>query len=46
MEEAVEELHRCCGTQFDPNIVKAFIRSMETAGDPGPHATVQEPLAN
>ena len=34
MDEAMEELHRCCGTQFDPEIVEAFVRSLETAGDP------------
>ena len=32
VEEAMEELHRCCGTQFDPNIVEAFVRSLETSG--------------
>ena len=34
MEEAMEELRRCCGTQFDPEIVEAFVRSLETPGDP------------
>jgi diguanylate cyclase (GGDEF)-like protein/putative nucleotidyltransferase with HDIG domain len=34
LEEAVEELQRCQGTQFDPGIVEAFIRSLEVSGDP------------
>jgi len=29
-EEAVAELRRCSGTQFDPDIVEAFVRSLET----------------
>jgi len=41
IEEAVEELHRCCGTQFDPHIVEAFVRSLETSGDPRPHAAIE-----
>jgi diguanylate cyclase (GGDEF)-like protein/putative nucleotidyltransferase with HDIG domain len=36
MEEAVAELRRCSGTQFDPDIVEAFIRSLETPGSPRP----------
>jgi HD-GYP domain-containing protein (c-di-GMP phosphodiesterase class II) len=44
MEEAMEELQRCCGTQFDPDIVKAFVRSLETPGDPGPRASLGEPV--
>jgi diguanylate cyclase (GGDEF)-like protein/putative nucleotidyltransferase with HDIG domain len=46
MEEAMEELHRCCGTQFDPDIVEAFVRSLETAGDPRISAPVDEPVIN
>jgi HD-GYP domain-containing protein (c-di-GMP phosphodiesterase class II) len=34
VEEAVAELHRCSGTQFDPKIVEVFIRLLETSGDP------------
>ena len=30
-EEAVEELRRCAGTQFDPQVVEAFIRLLEGA---------------
>ncbi|HTS67892.1 MAG TPA: diguanylate cyclase, partial [Terriglobia bacterium] len=33
-EEAIAELYRCSGTQFDPVIVEAFIRSVEILGDP------------
>jgi diguanylate cyclase (GGDEF)-like protein/putative nucleotidyltransferase with HDIG domain len=32
--DAVEELRRCCGTQFDPDLVEAFVRSLEALGDP------------
>jgi diguanylate cyclase (GGDEF)-like protein/putative nucleotidyltransferase with HDIG domain len=35
-EEAVAELRRCSGTQFDPAIVEAFIRSLATPGDSRP----------
>jgi putative nucleotidyltransferase with HDIG domain len=34
LEEAVEELRRCCGTQFDPDIVEAFLESLRVLGDP------------
>ncbi len=34
MGEAVEELHRCSGTQFDSGVVNAFLRSLEIWGDP------------
>ena len=27
MPQAVEELRRCAGTQFDPRIVQAFVRT-------------------
>lgn len=30
-EEAMEELHRCSGTQFDPNCIAAFEQSIEEA---------------
>jgi diguanylate cyclase (GGDEF)-like protein/putative nucleotidyltransferase with HDIG domain len=32
--EAVEELRRCCGTQFDVDLVEAFVQSLKTLGDP------------
>ncbi len=34
VREAVEELRRCCGSQFDTSVVEVFIRSIETLGDP------------
>ena len=30
-EQALEELKRCSGTQFDPTIVKAFVNLQERA---------------
>jgi putative nucleotidyltransferase with HDIG domain len=35
-EEAVAELRRCSGSQFDPAIVEAFVRSLEIPGDSRP----------
>ena len=29
IEDAMGELYRCSGTQFDPDIVEAFVRSLE-----------------
>lgn len=29
-EEAIEELRRCRGTQFDPNVVEAFLQCLRT----------------
>jgi diguanylate cyclase (GGDEF)-like protein/putative nucleotidyltransferase with HDIG domain len=46
MEEAMEELHRCSGTQFDPAIVEAFFQSLETPEDPHPRVGMEEPLIN
>ena len=46
MEEAMEELHRCCGTQFDPSVVEAFVRSLETSGDPRRLASLDEAVIN
>jgi len=34
LEEAVAELLNCAGSQFDPEIVKAFLKSLELYGDP------------
>jgi diguanylate cyclase (GGDEF)-like protein/putative nucleotidyltransferase with HDIG domain len=30
---AIAEVRRCSGTQFDPAVVEAFVRAVETAGD-------------
>jgi diguanylate cyclase (GGDEF)-like protein len=43
-KEALEELRRCCGTQFDPAIVEAFIRSLETSDEPSPSVSRDEPV--
>lgn len=42
VNEAMEELLRCGGTQFDPLIVKAFARSREHVGEPRPSAGVDD----
>jgi len=46
IEEAMVELRRCCGTQFDPLIVEAFVRSLETSGDPSPQLSIDESVIN
>jgi HD-GYP domain-containing protein (c-di-GMP phosphodiesterase class II) len=46
IEEAVEELRRCSGTQFDANVVEAFVRSLEISGDPRSHASLDEQVIN
>ncbi|MBW7957266.1 MAG: GAF domain-containing protein [Deltaproteobacteria bacterium] len=35
MENIVRELKRCSGTQFDPEVVKAFLRTVARSGDSG-----------
>src|SRR3954453_14378593 len=40
VSEAVTELRRCSGTQFDPNVVDALLAVI---GDPGWQLTVREP---
>ena len=40
VSEAVAELRRCSGTQFDPNVVDALLAVI---GDPGWQLTVREP---
>jgi hypothetical protein len=41
----VEELRRCCGTQFDPLVVEAAIHVLR-ASDPPPVGPVAEPNAS
>ena len=31
-DDALAELHRCAGTQFDPRVVRAFIATLERSG--------------
>jgi HD-GYP domain-containing protein (c-di-GMP phosphodiesterase class II) len=33
-EDAIAELRRCSGTQFDPKVVTAFLEWLELHGDP------------
>jgi putative nucleotidyltransferase with HDIG domain len=42
MEEAVAELRRCSGTQFDSDIVEAFVRTLETPCDSRSHANMDK----
>ncbi len=46
LEEAIEELYRCSGTQFDPEIVRAFVRSLKTLGDPRHRQNQDGPTIN
>ena len=45
VEEAMQELRRCSGTQFDRDIVEAFIQSLEIFGDPRRRLSLDEPVA-
>jgi HD-GYP domain-containing protein (c-di-GMP phosphodiesterase class II) len=36
--EALEELERCAGTQFDPDVVVALAEELQLAGIPEPAA--------
>jgi diguanylate cyclase (GGDEF)-like protein/putative nucleotidyltransferase with HDIG domain len=45
-EQAVEELRHCSGTQFDPDLVEAFVRSLEAHGEPRHSQGGREPIAN
>jgi len=46
IEDALQELHRCSGTQFDPLVVEAFARSLEhAAASPAP-SNVDVPIIN
>ena len=48
VDAAMEELRRCRGTQFDPDIVEAFARSLERSHQPPfpEDEDVKEPLIN
>ncbi len=46
MDEAIEELHRCSGTQFDGGVVDAFVRSLEVLGDPRISANLDPSVVN
>ncbi len=48
VDEAMEELRRCRGTQFDPDIVEAFTRSLESSHERvfDKDEDVEEPLIN
>ena len=43
VEDAVSELRRCAGSQFDPACVAAFERAMERQSFPRPDWNVQRP---
>ena len=40
-ELAIEELKKCSGTQFDPKVVKAFLKVLEEKGSPNYFMSVQ-----
>jgi putative two-component system response regulator len=42
--DAVIELRRCAGSQFDPACVAAFERALAQQSFPQPDATVQRPM--
>jgi HD-GYP domain-containing protein (c-di-GMP phosphodiesterase class II) len=44
VEDAVAEIRHCSGTQFDPDIVEAFVRSLETPGDSRPPHDPDKPV--
>jgi len=46
MEEAVDELFRCRGTQFDSKVVEAFVHSLEVSGDPRRRTAIDEQVVN
>jgi HD-GYP domain-containing protein (c-di-GMP phosphodiesterase class II) len=46
IDQALEELRRCSGTQFDANIVENLARSLEPNDDLVPHGSVKKPQVN
>jgi HD-GYP domain-containing protein (c-di-GMP phosphodiesterase class II) len=47
IEQAMDELRRCSGTQFDPKIVDAFARSLDTSPAASePSADLEEEILN
>lgn len=42
VDEAVEELRRCSGLQFDAALVEAFVHSLAAAGDPRKRAAFEQ----
>ncbi|MGE5398424.1 MAG: PAS domain S-box protein [Chitinophagales bacterium] len=43
IEEALEELRRCAGTQFDPSLVPIFIQSIQQIREPASSAVPNHP---
>jgi len=43
-EEALNEIRRCSGTQFDPKIAEAFLHSLGSWGDTRRGPTMEEGL--
>ena len=37
IKEAIAEMHRCAGSQFDPEVVRVFIEVLESQEKTGAH---------
>ena len=44
VEDAVAELRRCAGSQFDPTVVSAFERALDAGAFPRPDWSIQRPI--